>query len=171
MIPFPDRRPDRQSGKRLTADRWRRSSRLPWSVLLPVRWIAAIDRRKDRPKPRLGRYRGSADTGCNAGIASMLGGWDVVVRGPSRDGMQPRNRREGRAAQHRQTGRWSQPLGCHLRSVRLLRRTCHFTSARKLGVGSALMTACLDAFAVTLGVPPAAAPWIAGDWRVTCAAY
>src|ERR1700733_8078697 len=45
--------------------------------------------------------------------------------------------------------------------------TCHFTSARKLGVGTALMNACLDAFAATLGVPP----WIAGDWRVTCAEY
>src|SRR6266849_4432898 len=51
-----------------------------------------------------------------------------------------------------------------------LRETCYFTSARKLGVGSTSISACLDAFAATLGVP-AAAPWIAGNWRVTCAAY
>jgi hypothetical protein len=51
-----------------------------------------------------------------------------------------------------------------------VRETCYFTSARKLGVGSAPMSACLDAFAATLGVP-AAAPWVAGDWRVTCAVY
>ncbi|HTB27972.1 MAG TPA: GMC family oxidoreductase N-terminal domain-containing protein, partial [Steroidobacteraceae bacterium] len=31
------------------------------------------------------------------------------------------------------------------------RETCYFTSARKLGVGSARMSACLDAFATTLG--------------------
>src|SRR6266446_7100960 len=47
--------------------------------------------------------------------------------------------------------------------------TCYFTPARKLGVGSTPMSACLDAFAATLGVP--AAPWIAGNWRVTCAVY
>jgi hypothetical protein len=32
------------------------------------------------------------------------------------------------------------------------------------------MNAYLDAFAATLGVPPAA-PWIAGTWRVTRAVY
>src|SRR5580704_14380000 len=51
-----------------------------------------------------------------------------------------------------------------------LREICYFTSARKLGVGSAPMSACLDAFAAILGVP-AEAPWIAGNWRVTCAVY
>ena len=50
------------------------------------------------------------------------------------------------------------------------REICYFTSARKLGVGSAPMSACLDAFAATFGVPPPA-PWIAGTWRVTCAVY
>src|SRR5258708_402189 len=50
------------------------------------------------------------------------------------------------------------------------RPTCHFTSARKLGVGSVPMSACLDAKAAAPGVP-AAAPRMAGDWRVTCAVY
>jgi hypothetical protein len=99
------------------------------------------------------------------------GGWDVVVRGPSPDGMQPAT--VAKVVQRRIAKPAAGPNRqfAIFRSVRPLRRSCHFTSARKLGVGSALMIACLDAFAVTLGVPPAAAPWIAGNWRVTCAAY
>jgi hypothetical protein len=46
----------------------------------------------------------------------------------------------------------------------------YFTFARKLGVCSAPMSACLDAFAAALGAS-AAVPWIAGSWRVTCAEY
>src|SRR5262249_14323174 len=49
-------------------------------------------------------------------------------------------------------------------------KTCYFTSARKLGVGSAPMSACLDTVAAAPGVP-AAAPRTAGDCRVTCAVY
>src|SRR6266404_5654039 len=55
-------------------------------------------------------------------------------------------------------------------NVRRLRPACHFTSARKLGVGSAPMSACLETIAAAPGVP-AAAPRIAGDWRVTRAVY
>jgi hypothetical protein len=55
-------------------------------------------------------------------------------------------------------------------NVRRLQATCYFTSARKLGVGSVLMSACLDAVAAAPGVP-AATPRIGGTWRVTCAVY
>ena len=51
-----------------------------------------------------------------------------------------------------------------------LQATCYFTSARKLGVGSAPMSACLDTVAAAPGVP-AATPRIGGAWRVTCAVY
>jgi hypothetical protein len=54
--------------------------------------------------------------------------------------------------------------------VRRLQATCYFTSARKLGVGSAPMSACLDTAAAAPGVP-AATPRIGGAWRVTCAVY
>jgi hypothetical protein len=50
------------------------------------------------------------------------------------------------------------------------RVTSYFTLARKLGVGSVPMSACLDSAAAAPGVP-AATPFIAGDWRVTCAVY
>src|SRR5258706_16060920 len=55
-------------------------------------------------------------------------------------------------------------------NVRRLRPACHFTSARKLGVGSAPMSACLDTIAAAPGVPVAIAR-IAGECRVTCAVY
>jgi hypothetical protein len=55
-------------------------------------------------------------------------------------------------------------------NVRRLRPACHFTSARKLGVGSAPMSACLDTIAAAPGVP-AATPRIADACRVTCAVY
>ena len=55
-------------------------------------------------------------------------------------------------------------------NVRRLQATCYFTSARKLGVGSAPMSACLDTVAAAPGVP-AATPPIGGAWRVTCAVY
>src|SRR6266851_5203085 len=55
-------------------------------------------------------------------------------------------------------------------NVRRLQATCYFTSARKLGVGSAPMSACLDTVAAAPGVP-AATPRIGGTWRVTCAVY
>ena len=55
-------------------------------------------------------------------------------------------------------------------NVRRLQETCYFTSARKLGVGSAPMSACLDSVAAAPGVP-AATPRIGGAWRVTCAVY
>jgi hypothetical protein len=55
-------------------------------------------------------------------------------------------------------------------NVRRLQATCYFTSARKLGVGSAPMSACLDTVAAAPGVP-AATPRIGGAWRVTCAVY
>jgi hypothetical protein len=42
--------------------------------------------------------------------------------------------------------------------------------ARKLGVGSVPMSACLVAIEATPG-DPAAAPWTAGAWRVTSAVY
>jgi hypothetical protein len=51
-----------------------------------------------------------------------------------------------------------------------LQATCYFASARKLGVGSPPMSACLDTIAAAPGVP-AATPWIGGAWRVTCAVY
>src|SRR5712672_1145807 len=50
--------------------------------------------------------------------------------------------------------------------VRRLQATCYFTSARKLGVGSAPMSACLGTVAAAPGVP-AATPRIGGTWRVT----
>jgi hypothetical protein len=46
----------------------------------------------------------------------------------------------------------------------------YFTSARKLGVGSAPMSACLDTAATAPGVP-AATLRTGGTWRVTCAVY
>jgi hypothetical protein len=56
-------------------------------------------------------------------------------------------------------------------NVRRLQATCYFfTSARKLGVGSGPMSACLDTVAAAPGVP-AATPRIGGTWRVTCAVY
>ena len=55
-------------------------------------------------------------------------------------------------------------------NVRRLQATCYFASARKLGVGSAPMSACLDSVAATPGVP-AATPRIGGAWRVTCPVY
>src|SRR5258708_40080135 len=55
-------------------------------------------------------------------------------------------------------------------NVRRLRPACHFTSARKLGVGSAPMSACLDTVAAAPGVPVATPP-IGGTWRLTCAVY
>src|SRR5580693_9072661 len=42
--------------------------------------------------------------------------------------------------------------------------------ARKLGVGSVPMSACLVAIEAAPG-DPAAAPWTAGAWRVTSAVY
>ena len=51
-----------------------------------------------------------------------------------------------------------------------LRPTRYFRSARKLGVTSEPIRACLDTKASAPGVP-AAAPLIGGDSRVTCAVY
>ena len=48
--------------------------------------------------------------------------------------------------------------------------TALVASRPQFGVGSAPMSACLDVFAATPGVP-VTAPWIAGNWRVTCAVY
>ncbi len=62
------------------------------------------------------------------------------------------------------------PSGTFRGNVRRPRATCYFRSARKLGVGSAPMSACLDTIAAAPGVP-AVTPRIAGDWRVTCAVY
>ena len=59
---------------------------------------------------------------------------------------------------------------CDEGNVRRLQATCYFTSARKLGIGSAPMSACLDTVAAAPGVPAATQP-IAGTWRVTCAVY
>src|SRR6266446_5553252 len=50
------------------------------------------------------------------------------------------------------------------------RPTCYFTSARKPGVRSQPISACLDTKASAPGIP-AATPPIAGDTRVTCAVY
>src|SRR6201991_2331163 len=55
-------------------------------------------------------------------------------------------------------------------NVRRLQATCYFTSARKLGIGSAPMSACFDTVAAAPGVP-AATPRIGGTWRVSCAVY
>jgi hypothetical protein len=46
----------------------------------------------------------------------------------------------------------------------------YFTLARKLGVASVPMSACLVAIEAAPG-DPAAAPWTAGAWRVTSAVY
>ena len=46
--------------------------------------------------------------------------------------------------------------------------TALVASGPQFGFGSAPMSACLDVFAATPGVP-VTAPWIAGNWRVTCA--
>src|SRR5258708_35013370 len=53
-------------------------------------------------------------------------------------------------------------------NVRRLQATCYFTSARKLGVGSAPMSACLDTVAAAAG-GPAATPRVGGGWFVTYA--
>src|SRR5580704_7973941 len=49
-------------------------------------------------------------------------------------------------------------------------RDSYFTLARKLGVASVPMSACLVAIEAAPG-DPAAAPWTAGAWRVTSAVY
>src|SRR5258708_34445886 len=52
-------------------------------------------------------------------------------------------------------------------NVRRLQATCYFTSARKLGVGSAPMSACLDTVAAAPGVP-AATPRLGGAGWGAC---